>query len=108
MHIEAVPWVRHRICPAVPDKPGQYSDNALIRNAVFPAAAIISTEHIVLFSHLDDPVKYILPTVPLIKRHIIFFQSALGAFYDEQIPAFSEQWHHTVPDIGIDQSPMLF
>ena len=108
MHIQSILPICHRNGLIITDDGGQDADHMTVRDARFSLPAIVSAKDIVVPTYLQNPVQDILPTVPLIKRHIVFFQPARRlAANDKQILPLSEQGHHAIAHICIDQPPML-
>ena len=108
MDVDAVTPVCNLKFLTVPHDGSQHAQDMTVRDAAFFVPAVISAEHIVVFTHFQDPMQHILSAVTAIKGDVVFSEFSCLPFYNHKISALTNKREHTVAHVGINKLPLFF
>ena len=108
MNIYTVTKIGNGNFSAVSDNSCQQADNMSVCDSRFLMTSVVTANNVIIFPDFQNPMQDILTAVTLIKRYIVFFQSAVVFLNYKNVPALFNQWHHTVADVGVNYFAVLF
>ena len=86
---------------------GENTDDLFILN-YFLIVQVVAADNVVSVADLDYPVKHVRAVVTPVKRHVVFFQPAIGFFYQEDVAPLADKRLHARSARFVNQAPVTF